>query len=679
MKKRIIALLLSAVSLGAFFCGCNNQKDKDSTAGTAREKYRYTAGVHDLTAPETNEWMVQNGKSDYQILLPNTTDSNLIIAESELKYFFEEATGVKLNTVSEPASGYAHTSGGKFISLGNTKMFESAGIDLKAETLGSQGVRIVTKDNTVYVLGASTTGTLNAVYTLLDILFEHEQYAYDCFTINKTNNVKLRAFDVVDVPDIEMRACPSSLTDNNPDNLQYRLRTRTYSEYFLPVGDTEYASEHIIHNSSNVIPKEAPTSRASWFSDQSGQGPENTQLCYTAHGSEEDFNALADRAAYVISRSLIKYTPEKYPLRNIVTFTQEDNAAVMCICEHCAEAQKKYGAQVGAAIVMANAIRARLEDWMNQPENAAYKRENLKLVFFAYAAFVQAPAHYDEAKGKYVINHPDLQMRDDVGVFYAISDGLSYQKNLYDELSEEGVENSLKWFDIADSVYLWTYDANFGNFLFRTAGTNFYDTDAYQFFAAGDAKMMFKQSAMPGANVTSFQMLDIYLDAKMQWDTTQDINVLTQNWFKAMFKEAADVMYSLYIEENNLALIIAHETKKISQTGIINYAIPRDYWKYEMLKGWLDKIEQARSLVAKYAVSDPALYKTLKEHIDIEWVCPAYYALKYAADSFEDAPYNQMVTYFKTEIAQIKDFRFAERSQDTISSWMAGLSLRKEK
>jgi hypothetical protein len=445
----------------------------------------------------------------------------------------------------------------------------------------------------------------------------------------------------------------------------------------LPIGDTENgAAEHIIHNTSNVIPREAHPDHDKWFSDQSGQGAENTQLCYTAHGDAEEFDALAERAAYVITRSLIKYPADKYPLRNIVTFTHEDNSSVMCRCEHCMAAQAKYGTQVGAAIVMANAIRAKLETWMNQPENAAYKRDNFKLVFFAYAAFVDAPAHYDEAQGKYVINHPDLQMRDDVGVYYAISNGLSYQKNLYDELSQEGVENSLKWFDISPSVYLWTYDANFGNFLFRTAGTNFYDTDAYQFFAQGNAKGLFKQSAMPGANLTSFQMLDIYLDAMMQWDTTRDINELTQKWFKAMFKEAADVMFDLYLQQNNWALIIAHETKKIAQTGIINYSVGREYWQYEMLKGWLDKIDEARALVAKYKTSDPALYKVLKEHIDIEWVCPAYYAMFYNADSFTNEKYNEMVTYFKVDIAGLKDFRMSERSASTIGTWSATLSLR---
>ena len=673
MIKRIISLLLGTICVCACFCSC---KEKSAVV-EPRDKYKYTQGVHDLTAPETDEYMVKSGKSDYKILMPSKSDSNLTVAESELKYFFEEATGVKLETVVEPESGLMHTENGKYISLGSTQMLASSNLDVKEESLGTQGVRIVTKDKSVYVTSSTSVGTLNAVYTLLNILFDYEQFSYDCYTLSKKTDVKLRNFNVTDIPDIEMRACPSTLTELNPNNIQYRLRTRSWSEYFMPIGDTESgATTHVCHNTINVIPRGAETSRENWFSNQSGEGEGNTQLCYTARGNQEDYDALIDRITYVISRSLIKYTPDKYPLRNIIAFTHEDNDTVMCRCDTCLAAEKKYGTQSGAAIVMANDVAEHLQEWMNQPENAEYKRDELKVVFFAYRAFVSAPAHYDEEQGKYVINHPDLQMRDDVGVFYAISDGLSYQQNLYSEANEEGVKNSLKWFDISPSVYLWTYNANFGNFMFRTAGTNFYDTDAYQFFAANGASFMFMQGAMPSDNVTSFQALDIYLDAKMQWDTTQDINELTQRWFKAMFKDAADVMYQLYVQENNWAIIVANETKKIVQTGIINYSITREYFKYEMLKDWLDKIEEARALVAKYETSDPALYAIIKEHIDIEWICPAYYMISYNAQSLSNETYNQIVSYFKTDISGLRDFQLSEKSTTTIGTWSAGLSLR---
>ena len=175
MIKRIISLLLGAICVCACFCSC---KEKPVVV-EPRDKYKYTQGLHDLTAPETDEYMAKSGKSDYKILMPSKSDSNLTVAESELKYFFEEATGVKLETVVEPESGLTHTENGKYISLGSTQMLASSNVDLKEKSLGTQGVRIVTKDKTVYVTGSTTVGTLNAVYTLLNILFDYEQFSYD--------------------------------------------------------------------------------------------------------------------------------------------------------------------------------------------------------------------------------------------------------------------------------------------------------------------------------------------------------------------------------------------------------------------------------------------------------------------------------------------------------------------
>ena len=103
MKKRIIALLLSALCICSFGVACN-KKGEDGPAGDVgeqpREKYRYTDGVHNLTAPETEDYIVRNGQCDYKILLPKNADANLNIAAEELKFFFAEATGVRKNNVT---------------------------------------------------------------------------------------------------------------------------------------------------------------------------------------------------------------------------------------------------------------------------------------------------------------------------------------------------------------------------------------------------------------------------------------------------------------------------------------------------------------------------------------------------------------------------------------------------
>ena len=95
-----------------------------------------------------------------------------------------------------------------------------------------------------------------------------------------------------------------------------------------------------------------------------------------------------------------------------------------------------------------------------------------------------------------------------------------------------------------------------------------------------------------------------------------------------------------------------------------------------MLNGWLNKIDAARGFIEKYKTSDSATYAMLKEHIDIEWVCPAYYMLTCNADSLSDARYNDLVNYFKTNISALRDFRISERATTTVGTWSASLTLR---
>ena len=50
--------------------------------------------------------------------------------------------------------------------------------------------------------------------------------------------------------------------------------------------------------------------------------------------------------------------------------------------------------------------------------------------------------------------------------------------------------------------------------------------------------------------------------------------------------------------------------------------------------------------------------------------------ISYNAQSLSNETYNQIVSYFKTDISGLLDFRLSEKSTTTIGTWSAGLSLR---
>ena len=125
MKKRIIAIALSLFTTFTFFCGC---KDKEKEQGVEIENI-----VSQL--PETVEAtginVIENGKSDYKIVVSATADDNIKAIASEIQYFYEASSGVELPIVLDTDLTFDDTE--RYISLGNTTVFQGSGLEITAD------------------------------------------------------------------------------------------------------------------------------------------------------------------------------------------------------------------------------------------------------------------------------------------------------------------------------------------------------------------------------------------------------------------------------------------------------------------------------------------------------------------------------------------------------------------
>lgn len=665
MKKKtiikILSVVFSVVAALSSFTACENQSSDDFPQREVK-KYSYDGGTHIYTAKETSKYMIQNGSTDYKIVIPADSGEYIQAAKDELSLFFHEATNVALEYVIESEEGIAHSQSGKYISIGETKMLESAGIEVDKSALGSDGIRIVTKDNAIYLFGGSDYGSLYAVYDLLTILFNFEVYSYDCIQIDRNvRNVKLYNFDVRDIPDVAMRSNSWAMRKNNVNNFAYRSKMiLAKSNYLMPLGDDRVGGKpRSIHNSFQILPKaEYEEKHEKWYSTN------GDQLCYTARGDQKEYEAMVEKIAEVIEYDLTKYPVDKYPSYNIGAFTMEDTGT-NCTCSACAQAKIKYNSDSGAVIVMQNKIMEKVHAWMNLPENKEYKREDFKLAFFAYHNYADAPAYYDEAKGKYVVNHPDLVMREDVGVYLCMSDDLSYLVNVYDEINDKGRENLLAWFDIANTTYLWAYNCNFQGYLFMHASMNFFDTEGYQFMIQSGVKMLENQSAS-SQELTAFHALKAYLDYKLQWDCTLDSKELTQNWFDAMFGPASNVMMELFNQEREYNIMQYatlgwfEECKGVYSASFWN----EKYWDYAVLQNFIAQCNAAKEIINK-KVADKQTREMYIKHIELEWIYPAFTTLRiFKEDAVPNKEsFRSLKSEFKTVSAKFNNaFETAEHT-----------------
>jgi flagellar assembly factor FliW len=158
------------------------------------------------------------------------------------------------------------------------------------------------------------------------------------------------------------------------------------------------------------------------------------ELCYTAHGVEEDLDALVEACANKIIYSL---TLDRWADRQYVGFTIMDGG-YQCTCKACEEAKKADGGSYAGAIIrVANRMMEIVKEWMKN--NGQADRE-LNLFFYAYGTTEKAPVIYDEEQGT-TAGIRWLQSLDEPGFAMPVMDPLVVKEDYNPEVDDELLKN----------------------------------------------------------------------------------------------------------------------------------------------------------------------------------------------------------------------------------------------
>ncbi len=625
MKKRIFSLLIALVLCFSFLVGCGEDETESGK--------RHYDGTHIYTAPETETYLVQDGRTDYRILIPSDFDTHTKFAASELQTFFQQATGIKLVIEYESGEGKTFDENLKYLSIGNTKLLESANFngddiadnDYDQSKLTNDGVRILTKGKSVFMLGGNTTGDVNAVYDFLQIVFNYEYYYFNCWEIDEgVLNAKLRNFNVTDIPDFAYRNAAWGVVNNSNDNYKYRGRFSNYTT-LLSIGDIENGQTRAgFHNTNEILPPTASTTESEWLSDN------GDQWCYTAHGDPDSLERMVNRVVKVIIDCFKESQVGINPNYTFFTITMEDNGAG-CGCASCVKAKQTYGADSGAVIVFCNKVLTKLHEEMDKataenPEEAKlWVRKDMMCAYFAYGYLVETPnVVYDEAQGKYVPENADCVFHPNLGAYAAISN-MDYIKDIYHENNADAKLNMEKLFDISNMMVLWTYNGNFSNYFETINNWKFFNTNGYSWMASSNSVYVFNQGNYNSYANTCFQSLKIYLDTKCLWDSSLDTDVLIDNFFNAMFGETADIMKEFWNNARNYDDLMYDKIGQINSKAFLRTTTRAEYWPAYTLVKWMDYCEQAMKLAEEtYKDKDPEMYEKVLYHIEQEYVSPCY-------------------------------------------------------
>lgn len=543
--------------------------------------------------------------------------------------------------------------------------------------MNSQGYHIERVNNTIYINSVSSLGCLYGVYGLLEELFNYEQISNDCYLLDQKTTVAVPTINKTVNPDVELRLPSNGAILFDKTNGKRMEMGLGEENWLLKAGDytnNNGAGWKSWHNSFEILPPDywKAQGKTNWFSN------DGEQLCYTAHGNTDDYNAMVAQIVNVMGIALSSSQVYNYPDIAYVTLTTEDGDG-HCTCNACQEAKAKYGSDVGAVIALCNDVRAGMEEWMNA--NPTFKRD-ITLLFFAYNAYVTAPAEYNSSTGKYQFKG-GLTMRSDVGVMYAVSDYVNYYYDIEHENNADFREQFDAWSDITKAsgakLGLWTYSKNFSAYMLRAdvyGGTAFFNNNAYRYFAKKGVDLWFNQGSTNGtATLSAFEKLNGYIDSQMMRDSTQDVATLTDKWFNAMYGEGATAMRNLYNAQNAMARNVFGTSKEGIPTVQVAKSTIKSKLTSSELSKWFGYIDSAKEAVASYKTSNPELYAKYIEHINEEWIAVAYWQMYLHTNFLTDksaykAQFREVLGYDATTKTYAKDVLPLERSDMTIAQWV---------
>ena len=626
-KRFIISAFLSASLIcSAAVAGCSGKKKgtDGSLVVDNVSDFAVEGTTHSYSATDTEDYVVRAGSSDYKIIISKNASQRIITAAKDFTNFFLEATSVYLRT--EYAEDVVYTQDSKYIVIGVNAVSEAANVKAEYSVLGEQGFHIKTVGKSIFLCGYSPEGSQFAAYQLLTELFGFDYFGVDCYCIDKgVQDVRLKNYDVTDVPDIGIRATNFQFLMTDKTTAQ-RFRLSNFSDVIIPVpgpadGTEEEKKELVVHNSTRYFPKSVyldenkpDTYRPHYYAT------DNVNICFTANGHADELAEMQDIAAAKIIECL-----NANPDKKLISMMQEDTQT-FCECDSCLAMKAKYNDSYGASlIIFLNGVAERVQKhYDDEGRDRAFD-----ILFFAYHETNKPPVVYNEATKEYAACDDKVILNDHLIPYFAETRG-DYTRDYYDRDSVNApiADNFRGWAALSKRVYFWMYSTNFNYYLIPY--NSFDCTQAtYKFAIENKVDYIYDQNqSNQTGSATGWSWLKIYLYSKLTWNVNQDMNGLIDKFMANYFGPAAATMRGVF---DDWKLWANYQNKVLGCSGansIYHEMLDKSLWNRQLLTDWTLRIEGALSEVESVKDEDYTKYSMYVKNVSTERISYNYLLLE---------------------------------------------------
>lgn len=605
--KKIFSVLLATLCL--FCTACQNGETPNNSSSSSSGNNSSSS----IVIEETDIVLAEGKSSPYKIVVPVESTDSIDYAARQLKEYMYESTGATLPIIND--SGIALNEDDKYISLGQTTIFQGTNLTVGDEELNRDGFKIYRYGNTVVICGARDIGTTYGVYEFLKQEIGFEAYASNEVDYQKVDKLYLRDFALTDKPDFRGRATDGYISTDHVGASLLRIRTfeSRGAEYDYGGGydcipnhsETFYnlLSEGVYYDKD----KHPETYHPEWWE---ASGKKSLQFCLTNEAAIAEF----------IKNSL-KYVDEN-PRAEYFHISECDGAG-WCQCSVCKAEQNAYGI-AGYKIRFTNKIIEAIEAHLQETNPT----RELRYVALAYGSGTIVPPVKTTENG-YVIRdescrpHKKLYMQL-TPIDYCYSHTFDDPKCSNNATFYEYIKG---WQSITDRFCVYDYGISYDHY-FRY----FNNFDAFQrdlqIYKEIGVEYIFRQYAT-GGNVSSMAPLYNYLFGKLTWDVDQDVEALIENFMNHYYKKAAPQMKEYFYTLRTHFRVM--DTEQVDSSG--KYQVHfRIYWNYarplEDVSAWPKNlmIKLSNLCDEAMAVADD---NTILERVQKESLCPKYLELKF--------------------------------------------------
>lgn len=579
----------------------------------------------------------------YQILLSNNPTDSERFAAGELAYFIKQATGEELLITTE-------ISGDKYLSLGNTALFEKSGEVLLKEKLGTDGVRVFTKDGHAFINALSESGKIYATYEFLKAQFGFETYAPDEIYFKKTDDFVLKDMDITSKPDFDGRDVHNFSVFHDPV-YSLRLRAngvRTFFEKEHGEGSV-WSKLYWCHTTFMLLPPDKyAENHPEWYTEN------KLQLCLATALEDTD----EGRGMYATFLDNFKQAIAAEPTAKYFIVGQED-VGYACEREKSKALYKKYGGEKEASssvlILFINRVAKDIKAWLKETDEK--RADYVKIVVFAYQKTQQPPVTKRKDTGEYVFA-PEVKPEENVIVRFAPLASVYSKDFLDEEYNAPSRESILGWSALGAKLSVWNYDVGFGAYEYPLYNWHVIEENYRIFKLYGVEDVLVQGPCDSGA--TPFLAMRNYVHAKLLWDTSLSLDMLVRDFMAHYFKDAAKYLYQYY-ELTNAHFKQMEITKSyLAFAGpweSTDVAIPK-YYPRSFLDESLKLFKKAKAAAMK--ITDEKTREQVLRRVRTEELSPRFMLFDLYRRDFDKKELDGMIKEFVCDAKELGLNKFKE-------------------